>query len=352
MSKIIGDEKQKEIQNTNNRASSKSINLGIEILRAYMCFSIVILHFLKKKYNTYYLTIFIFHCQPFYVPTFFLISFYFSFNTFVSKNIPKIKERFIRIFIPYTVWPIFLWFRKIIINYKDINFDYRLFKAIFFQLLIGYDFYSVYWFLFDLIFITFIITIIAFIFKNYSLIILKIIGIIFYIINKKYEGILDKYKRKGSIKPLLGSFIYSLTGFLLGSKLIIKKLKNKRYIIFILIIPVIFLIYIHKILIKISRRFKIIVVDIVVICLFIIFSLTPFENLKNNITKKFIKQITSYTGGIYYLHYAVRQIFSTYFKIFNVRDFTSCIINYLTCYIICFIGTNIFRKNKLRYLFL
>ena len=149
-----------------NANFNKNINLGIELLRTLISFSIVILHFLKTEYRTNNLIKFIFHAQTFYVPTFFLISFNFSFNTFISKKISKIKERFIRILIPYTIWPIFLWLRKTIKVSKNIRFNYKTFKPIIIQLLIGYDFYAVLWFQFDLIFITLIITIIRFIFNK------------------------------------------------------------------------------------------------------------------------------------------------------------------------------------------
>ena len=88
-----------------------NINFGIETLRTILSFFILTRHFLKKQFITNYLTRFIFYAQPFYVPLFFLISFYFSFNTFASRNINKIKLRFTRILIPYVIWPIILWIR-------------------------------------------------------------------------------------------------------------------------------------------------------------------------------------------------------------------------------------------------
>ena len=96
------------------------INLGIEILRAYMSFSIIIIHFLKRKYNTNFFIRFMIRGLPFYVPTFFLLSFYFSYNIFTAKNIVKLRERFIRILIPYLIWPIFIWIRDIIHEKKII----------------------------------------------------------------------------------------------------------------------------------------------------------------------------------------------------------------------------------------
>ncbi len=118
------------------------INFGIEILRAYISFSIIVIHFLKRKYNTNFFIRFMIRGLPFYVPTFFLISFYFSYNVFTSKNIDKIRERFIRVMIPYIFWQIFIWIRDIIHEKKSL--DFKLFKHLFIQLCIGYDFYGVF----------------------------------------------------------------------------------------------------------------------------------------------------------------------------------------------------------------
>ena len=40
-------------------------------------------------------------------------------------------------------------------------------------------------------------------------------------------------------------------------------------------------------------------------CIFFIFSLLPIEKIKNKTSIKLIKHITSYTGGIYYMHYFI-----------------------------------------------
>ena len=343
---------EKEKKNQINKIINKNINLGIEILRVYLSFSVIVLHFLKNEYKKNIFMKLIFHCQPFYVPSFFLIAFYFSFNIFISKNIVKIKERFIKILIPYILWPFLFWIWNIFANRKIIKFNYKLFKHIFLQILIGYDFYAYFWFLFDLIIITFVFIIIIFIFNKNALIILKILAIFFYIINEKYEERMCKYKQNDSIKLLLRSFIYCLTGFFLHSISILERLQNKKYLIYTLLFPVICFIGVHKILIKISIRFKIIIIDIVIVCLFIVFSLISFSTIKKDIIKKIIKQLTCFTGGIYYNHYFVKNIFSNYFKIFTIGNFKSCLINYIVCYNICFIGTTIFRNSKLKYLFL
>ena len=55
----------------------KKYNYGVEILRVFLAFMVVIDHFYKNKkkytYTLYY-----------HIPTFFIISFYFTYNTLVS----------------------------------------------------------------------------------------------------------------------------------------------------------------------------------------------------------------------------------------------------------------------------
>ena len=124
-------------------------------------------------------------------------------------------------------------------------------------------------------------------------------GLLIFLINKYYYQNLGIYNYLiGAIRPLLSSYIYSLSGFLIGSRSILKEMNNKKCFAFILIIPAIILRNKHEILFSFSMRFKNIVIDIVIICLFIFFASIPFESIKRNIVKKIIKQLTSYTGGI------------------------------------------------------
>ena len=78
----------------------------------------------------------------------------------------------------------------------------------------------------------------------------------------------------------------------------------------------------------------------------------PFNLLKNQNIKRTLILITSYTGGIYYIHYGVRSIFSDYIPIIGICDFNSCIVNYLFCYFICLIGSKLFKNSILKYLFI
>ena len=74
-------------------------NYGIEILRVILSFMVVLERFYnrkRKKKLTYILY--------YNIPTFFLLSFYYTHNIFIAFNINKIKLRFKRLTIPYICW--------------------------------------------------------------------------------------------------------------------------------------------------------------------------------------------------------------------------------------------------------
>ena len=148
----------------NNRKLKRKVNLGIEILRMILSFLIVVIHFYNRSFATSPLRSFPFKNLGFYIPTFFVISFYFSHDCFVSRNIPKIKQRFQRILIPYFIWPYFFWIRNNFYNYYYGTQLRSKFKNLYYQLLIGYGIHGVFWFLFNLIFISVLFIIIIFIF--------------------------------------------------------------------------------------------------------------------------------------------------------------------------------------------
>ena len=95
--------------------------------------------------------------------------------------------------------------------------------------------------------------------------------------------------------------------------------------------------------------------NIAAICIFFIFYLFPFSVIKNKILINIIKQLTSYTGGIYFIHnligrgYILRKILS----ILEIErhSLLECIIVFIISYIICFYGTRLFGRTKLRHLF-
>ena len=145
-----------EIKHDKNETyKKKSIhqrNLGIEILRMYLCFRIVLLHYYSSK-SIYILNL---KRNRFQVPCFFFISFYFLYPIISKRNYNKFSLRLERLLIPYTVHPIINWsinnIMFLIIKFNRYN---RLLTLgdLKIQIIVGRGIYgiSVLWFHFNLI---------------------------------------------------------------------------------------------------------------------------------------------------------------------------------------------------------
>ena len=77
----------------------------------------------------------------------------------------------------------------------------------------------------------------------------------------------------------------------------------------------------------------------------------PSKKIKNKTIIKFIKLITGHTAGVYYLHIVIYKYLTPIFISVKNKTLKGSIMIYLTCYLICFIGTLIFGKTILRNLF-
>lgn len=340
----------------NCKKEVKKINLGIQLLRMILSFLIVFVHFYRirnsKKRNFFYPKKYL----PYYVPCFFFISFFFSYNVFVSRKPGKIRERLIRILIPYIGWPIIAWLRKNILYYNIKGKN--LLKHLYYQLLIGYGFYEYgsFWYLFNLIFISLFFIIIILLFNKYYLYYLFIISFILYIFecSKYYTYFFNRYKRVPvghSISPIPKMFLHSLTGFFFSSINIFKKYNKCRIHILFLSGTFLFAILYFEILNKSRFYFKRIIINLGIISAFSFFAMLPFDKIKNNNIFSFLKRLTSYTGGIYYLHSIVFHIFKRYIISVRQETFKGGLLIFIISYFICLINSIIFRNSKIYYLF-
>ena len=158
-------------------------NLGIEILRMFLCFRIVLLHYyssnnqfiLKIKSNTYQ------------VSTFFFISFYFFYPIIYKRNVGKFILRLERLLVPYALHPIINWN---INNIMFLIFKFNRYKRILTlkdlkkQIIVGRGIFgvAVLWFHFNLILFTIFYFICSYLFKDYFLLFFQIISTICYLI--------------------------------------------------------------------------------------------------------------------------------------------------------------------------
>jgi hypothetical protein len=166
--------------------------------------------------------------------------------------------------------------------------------------------------------------------------------------------IFDKYKHPviHSIKPLSNTFIYATTGLYLASLDILNKINVYRIKLLLFLFLLFFSIkYFMLISIKLRYLYNILL-DIVGTWLILFFSLLPFDKIENLFIKTLFIHITSFTGGVYYLHIEVKLIFKNKFKSIDYGTIKECILVYIISYYICFIGSKIFSKNSLKYLFI
>jgi len=333
-------------------SQKKTINEGIQILRMILSFNIVVFHCIANKAQNIFIYFICKIAVPYYVPTFFLIAFYFSYKTFTSKKIIRLKDRLLRILIPYIIWPCVFWIKYSFINVIKGLEDKNKYKDLFIQLLIGKPILPVFWFQFCLIFWSMLFIIIIISFKNqYKFIMSGLFAIIFCL---NYFGFTDSLKKNNfsfvaiSVCDLFYRNINIFIGFFFGSITLL----DRKFSIKIIISLISFIGLIILKCMNAGSKFRNIYVQLIINIIFILSSFLKFDFIKNRIIVFFMNQMTRYTGGIYYLHYEIKH--RTFSDIYLIKkaNFFSCIIIYLICYIFCFLSFKLFKNTKLKYLFI
>lgn len=330
-----------------NASKAKEINYSLELLRLILSFWVVLHHCCKYvgKFK-----------GRFHVPTFMIMSFYFYYNTLKIKSIIKIKQRFQRILIPYIIWPTFVFiFNKVIIKiFGFTKFQRKLkLKDLVLQLIFGFKYQVVFYYQFNLLFLTIIFTIISFLFNNNFIFIFQFFLIIAYFFQ---YSCLNKYifkKYALVVRIPLGSFLellpFAVAGITLHYLDIIIKLKKNKKFSFYFFLAIIFLILKFDIFVKIKGCFfSGIFLNIGGICIFILFSLFSFMNKK---LVSFLKIITKFTGGVYYVHKACYFVLKKVLFFVKNHTFHGSVLVYFISYIICYFGNKYTYKTQLRFLF-
>ena len=332
---------------------NKNINLGLEILRVLLSFWVLVHHCGEVKNKTFRKYLF---NGAFHVPTFIIISFYFSFKIIKNKNINKLKERLERLFFPYIIWPIIIWILNNIL-YLIFGLDKRLeIRHLIMQFIIGRPYQYVLWYQFNIILITIFFSILSFIFHKNFLLLLQIIGLLSYILQYSlYNYVFFQkytYYIYHSAGLIIEIFPIAVTGLSLSSIEIIQLFNGNSSNAISLSFLSLYIIKKYNIFVSIKGNFYPgIILNVSAIFLFIIFSQISFKYIKDKKKLDLIKEITKYTGGIYYLHVIIANYMSKIFLLIKNRTILGCIIIYLICYVICFLGIKITKSNKFRYLF-
>ena len=333
-------------------------NLGIELLRMILSIWIVIFHSCQIKNKKLK---FILIDSKLHVPTFIIISFYFLYPIISKNDINKIKERLIRLFIPFFTYSLLIWLinNLLFFLFKFNRFNRKLLiKEMISQLLIGRPYHGVLWFHFNLIFFTLGIYIISRLFKKnyYNLFILQIIGIITYILQYSFLNYYFFKKYNDGIKLSIGYFSefipIAINGFLLSSINLIQKASSHRERNLFLCIFSFYLLFKYNIFKNVKGfNFQGINKNIDAFLLFISFSIIPIKKIRYKFFIYLLNQITKYTGGIYYLHPIVNDYLKKYIIFIKNKTIKGAFIIYIFCYFISFIGVKIWGKTILKHLF-
>ncbi len=337
---------------------NKKINYGLAILKFLLAFSVIRAHNFQKNSTKNKLILKITEERKLHVPSFFIMSFFFTYSNLLSLNRKIFFTRIIRLLLPYILWPVIIWNLNCILN---MIFKQKLFldnyQSLKLQLLWGYSFMTQFWFQWDLIVITLLFYLIILIFRNCSLFILQLLLIISYIFQysgynyKKYYLQFPEYSRI-SIGRLFEMIPFAVTGFNFGYYKVVIILKNYKIKALIFSIVIYNVVRDYNIFTNvIGVHYSGINLNIQSICIFILFSLIPFDNIKSNALKKSINIITKYTAGIFYLHLSIHSYLKFCFNNFKNGTFTCLIINYIISYCICSIGMFFFGKTSFKYLF-
>ena len=330
----------------NKENNIKYVNFGIEILRMVLCFWVLSFHSLEKdkiNYPCFYIS----KTKFYHVPCFSFISFYFSYNIFSERNIIKFKRRIERLLIPYIIWPLIIVFINIIFQNKNTISLYHL-KI---QFICGRQFMVPLWYLFSMIILTITFFIISNIFQIHFLLVFQLLGIISYISQYSgYYNLLNEYKNNVK-KPILDTLsilpLASIGLFFSSTKLIKFFQANKKTSMFFSYLFIYFL-FKYDIFIDLGG-YEGIINMFSSLFFFIGFYLLPLENTYSFL-KIIIKQITSYTNGIYCLQSKIIPFIKTKFHLYGTIK--SCFIIYSFSYFFSFVGIKIFGKTKLKYLFI
>ena len=291
-----------------------------------------------------------------HVPSFVILSFYFTHNTLISPDVDKKYTRFERLLIPYIGWPtIFYVMNKLLYYFVKQNYHCTL-KNLIYQIVIAQSLNMPFhfWFLFDLIITNILFIFIIIILRKDYLLILQLLMFFAYFlqyseINMKLYIICNENNSLGREVEILP---FSVIGFFLYELNIINKIQNYKFNTIIISLLLYNFIGYYMVFSDFKGiSYHGIKLAVRSLCIIFFFSLFSFENIKNKYFLYFLKVITKNTGGIFYLHQVIHHYFKNIFIIIRKGTLSSLFLIYFISYIIYFLGTIIFGKTKFKYLF-
>jgi len=345
---------EKEVKN--NKSETKKIYLGLSTLKSILALGVISSHCFNRSSTNNKFILNLMSPIKIHVPSFVIMSFYFTHNTLVSKDINIKYKRFERLLIPYIGWPFITFIMKYTLYFIGKKEYYITFKNLIYQIILAkaHNMPFHFWFLFVLIFLNFLFIIILITIKNYYLLFLQLLMIFSYF--TQYSGLNYKLyifvKKNHSISRINELIPFGITGFIIHELNILNKLGSHKLNTFIISLIIYIFIGNYSVFSDFKGdNYHGIKLNVLSICIIFLFSLFSFEKNKNKYLFNFIRIFTNYTGGIFYLHQAIHNYFEEFIIIIKKGNLLSLFLIYFFSYITCFLGTMIFGKTKAKYLF-
>jgi len=328
------------------------INFGIELLRFILCLWVVVVHCSVRTKNNLKL-----FSKAFHVPTFFMLSFYFYYPTVSRKNKNKIKARFERLIYPYIFWPIItLALNNILIKITSLGKFRNIIsiKDYFIQILLGTKFCKIFWFQFNLLFLSLLLAIFSFITNKNLINLIVFFGIIslYFHFSGINTNIFNSYDIiiKISLGTLVELFSLCTIGCVFSSFSLLIKIKNMSLFIQIILFYSIYLLFKFELFINYKGYMYPNVLLNLISSTILLLSFGSLNFGNERLIINIILFISKFTGGIYYIHPNFIKFVLFFIKIKNY--YFSSFVTYIFCYLVCFIGNKLFMKTKFKYLFI
>ena len=203
------------------------------------------------------------------------------------------------------------------------------------QILIGSKIYPIFWFQFNLIFLSLLFTLISFFTQKNSLKVIIFIGIIsfFLHISKISYNFFINYKEffGRNIGTLIELIPMAVMGCIISSIYIRLRKEYLSLYSHCILILIIIILFQYNIFIQ-QPGFVYPNVSLNIFAstnLFLFFSSLTFQRIKDEKYKSIIRNITNFTGGIYYTHPIFRDYLQRYFLFFKKKSYLTALIIYI-----------------------
>ena len=345
-----------EENSKNEKTEAKKIYLGLSILKTFLALDVIRSHCFNRDTTKNKFILILMQSRRIHVPSFVIMSFYFTHNTLTSPDINRKYQRFERLLFPYIGWPFIIFIMKYTLYSFGKKNYYITFKNLINQIILAQakNMPLHFWFLFDLIILNFIFIFIIIVSRKHYLLHLELLMIFAYFF--QYSGInyelyifVNKIHSIARISELIP---FSITGFILYEFNILNKLQTYKLNTSIISLLIYIFIGNYQVFSDIKGdSYHGIKLNFRSLSIIFIFSLLLLEKTKNKYLINLIKVFTNYTGGIFYLHQAIHNFFEDIVIVIKKGTLFSLFLIYFFSYIACFLGILIFGKTKAKYLF-